>query len=240
MDHENVVKVLQRNFRYFVEMFPDKRPFFISLLGSQNYHLDDEKSDIDCRLVFIPSLKDLVFNECKSKTIDTNDGILSIMSIQDFFFCLKKQNFNMVESIYSQYIFCNDYYQDEFQKLKNNREAISHYNIEASAKNLFGCIGQQLKLLEKSDFSNEKDSKTLASAMRLINLLEFYLKDHTYDECIFNSSDPSFIKQVKRGMFTKSELRQYFYESKIVLRELDDLFQELKPTLDVRNNLTSY
>lgn len=33
---------------------------YIGLYGSQNYNLDDELSDIDCKAIILPSLHDMV------------------------------------------------------------------------------------------------------------------------------------------------------------------------------------
>lgn len=47
---------------------------YIGLYGSQNYNLDDEQSDIDCKAIILPTLHDIIFRKTTSKVIECENG----------------------------------------------------------------------------------------------------------------------------------------------------------------------
>mgnify|MGYP003297326578 CR=1 FL=1 len=60
---EKIMKRLQEHYDEALEHFPENRIVGIFLQGSQNYGLDYEGSDIDTKLIVVPSLEDIVLNK---------------------------------------------------------------------------------------------------------------------------------------------------------------------------------
>lgn len=54
--------------------FSDNQIAFLALQGSQNYNLDTTFSDIDTKLILLPSLNDLIFNKKAVSTTHVRDN----------------------------------------------------------------------------------------------------------------------------------------------------------------------
>ena len=73
--------------------------FFISSVGSMNYSLDDNNSDVDSKLVLIPSMYEIIHSESMvSREKDVSrafyHGICSVYDMRKYFSYLLKQNPN--------------------------------------------------------------------------------------------------------------------------------------------------
>jgi predicted nucleotidyltransferase len=69
---------------------------YIGLYGSQNYNLQDKKSDIDAKAIVIPSLKEIVFKQNISRIEKFPEGQVDVKDITTFYSVIKKGNFNYI------------------------------------------------------------------------------------------------------------------------------------------------
>ncbi len=83
--------------------------FVIALQGSQNYHMDDEHSDIDTKVLAIPNMEDLIFNKkpISHTLIMENEEHVDCKDIRLYFNTFRKQNINFVEILFSDYVIVN-------------------------------------------------------------------------------------------------------------------------------------
>ena len=70
---ETIMKRLQEQYNEALEYFPETRIVGIFLQGSQNYLLDYENSDIDSKLVVLPSFEDICNEEEEMKNKFQNE-----------------------------------------------------------------------------------------------------------------------------------------------------------------------
>lgn len=84
--------------------------------GSQNYNLDYEGSDIDTKAIMLPSFSDFVLNAKPLSTthIMENNEHVDFKDIRLMFDCIKKQNVNFVEILFTPYSIINPEYADPF------------------------------------------------------------------------------------------------------------------------------
>ena len=97
---------------------------YIGLYGSQNYNLDDEKSDIHARAIVMPSLHDIVFRRVISKTIECEKGNIDVKDLLTFYDVIKKGNFSYIESIQTKYSIGDKYIKNLFSKVKLNKKSV--------------------------------------------------------------------------------------------------------------------
>lgn len=97
---------------------------YIGLYGSQNYNLDDEKSDIDAKAIVMPSLHDIVFRRVISKTIECEKGNIDVKDLLTFYDVIKKGNFSYIESIQTKYSIGDKYIKNLFSKVKLNKKSV--------------------------------------------------------------------------------------------------------------------
>ena len=75
------------------------------LQGSQNYKLDYESSDIDTKAIVLPSFSDFVLTHKPVSTthVMENDEHVDFKDIRLMFECIRKQNVNFIEILFTPY-----------------------------------------------------------------------------------------------------------------------------------------
>lgn len=97
----------------------EKHPEWVGIFlqGSQNYKLDYEGSDVDSKLIVLPSFEDFVLNRkpYSYTHIMENDEHVDVKDIRLMFDCFRKQNINFVEILFTKYRILNPKYASLFQ-----------------------------------------------------------------------------------------------------------------------------
>ena len=174
----NYQKILERLNRRkdYIELNRKCKVVFVGLFGSQNYGLDDNDSDIDCVVVTMPSLDDLISGKTDVKTLtqsefssdSSDDGQVKLMDIRDFAKQLAKGSFVNLEALFSDYVIVDDSFRDFY----NVRNKIYDRYIWHYQNAVYGAIHHILNYYEMNACSNEenKQSKRMYEALRLKNL----------------------------------------------------------------------
>ena len=192
--------------------------FFISSVGSMNYSLDDEHSDIDSKLVLIPSMYYIIHSESMvSREQDVSrafySGICSIYDMRKYFSYLLKQNPNFIETLFAKGTLVNPKYKEEFEELRSIREEIAYCD---PARTISSLRGMMVREFNKVMASNGKDSKAAYHYLRLCSMLSDFYRGLPYKE-ILSVGDGPFgelilkIKQGKQDPKRVEELCQKFY-----------------------------
>lgn len=125
-------KIMARMREHLVPVLEHCRGGWVGLFlqGSQNYNLDYEGSDIDTKAIMLPSFSDFVLNAKPLSTthIMENNEHVDFKDIRLMFDCIKKQNVNFVEILFTPYSIINSEYADLFQPVLDAREEIARYN----------------------------------------------------------------------------------------------------------------
>lgn len=112
-------KIMARMREHLVPVLEHCRGGWVGLFlqGSQNYNLDYEGSDIDTKAIMLPSFSDFVLNAKPLSTthIMENNEHVDFKDIRLMFDCIKKQNVNFVEILFTPYSIINPEYADLFQ-----------------------------------------------------------------------------------------------------------------------------
>lgn len=186
------------------------------LQGSQNYNLDYEGSDIDTKVIVLPSFTDFVLNRKPISTthIMENNEHLDFKDIRLMFDCIKKQNVNFVEILFTRYMILNPKYEDLFQSVLDAREDIAHYNNYAGVNCLVGMALEKQKAMEHPyPATMDKierfgyDPKQLHHALRMREFMTRYLAGVPYEDCLI-SAQHDYLMDVKRGCCTLEQARE--------------------------------
>lgn len=133
-----------------LKYFPVKQIAVLALQGSQNYNLDTPDSDIDTKLIVIPTFKDICLN-CKpvstTHILDNNEH-LDAKDVRLYINCFEKQNLNFLEILFTPYKIVNPQYADEWGKLVLNREDIAHMNPYRAIKSMKGIAMEKYHAME--------------------------------------------------------------------------------------------
>ena len=190
-DKNKIMSRLQENYDTVVSQGYEIVGVFLQ--GSQNYKLEYEGSDIDCKAVVLPKFNDFVLN---NKMISTtlvleNNEHIDLKDIRLMFDCFKKQNINFVEILFTEYKILNPKYEAFWQKLIDNNEAIAHYNNYVAINCMAGMALEKYKALEHPYPATidkiEKygyDGKQLHHLLRLKEFMQNYVDGIAYSKCL--------------------------------------------------------
>lgn len=248
-----IVQGLMRHIEEFEKCYPNLEMFVLALQGSQNYGLDlytDEyKSDIDTKVLVIPSLEDVVMNKKPISTthVLSNNEHLDIKDIRLYFDNFKKQNINFIEILFSPYYIVNPKYRDLWKELVVDRELIAHYNTNQALRCMSGMSMEKRKALchpypslidkiEKYGY----DGKQLHHIIRMNDFIYAYTHNKLYKECLTYLPHKELMMEAKLNKFSLEEALELaeFFDNQtkemkdFYLKELEEINQDALNTLN--------
>ena len=161
------------------------RPIYIALQGSQNYNLETENSDIDSKVITLPSLSQIIKNGKPTSFthVRDNNEHIDMKDVRLMFDCFKKQNINFIEILFTDYYFVmNDKYKSLLEELRNHAEEIAVLNPYRAIKCMKGMAFEKYNALchpypAKIDIINKYgyDGKQLHHLLRIKYFLDDYI-----------------------------------------------------------------
>lgn len=167
--------------------------FVIASNGSMNYNLDTPDSDIDSKLLTIPSLKQLINDDRNNYLHEMSDNgeHVEVKDIAIYMKTILKQNINFVETLFAKGVIVNPKYQDEWDKLVRYREKIARYDEEHAIKCMVGMMEQKRKdMVTPTPGRMESfnkigyDAKSFYHLFRLFKFLDDYVYGLDYEYCL--------------------------------------------------------
>lgn len=216
-DDQWIMSKLQEHYDEALEHFPEDRIVCLILQGSQNYGLDVENSDIDTKLIVTPTFEDIAMNKKPISTthIRENDEHIDFKDIRLYIQTFRKQNLNFLEILYSPYKIVNPLYEEQWNRLIEANEDITHYNPFRAIKSMKGIAMEKWHAMEhrypsKAEFIDKYgfDCKQLHHLLRVEEYIERYINGESYADCLM-SKQPEYLKAVKQhGYCTLDEARE--------------------------------
>lgn len=152
---EDNIKDILNHYKKILEL-KGYKVIYIGLYGSQNYNVDDEKSDIDAKAIVLPTLSQIIHRKPVSAVYETEFGAIDYKDIITFNDVIRKGNFSYIEAIQSKYRIGDLETIDRlFGKIKVNfksilggmlekRKALTHeYPSKTKEFEQFGCDPKQ-------------------------------------------------------------------------------------------------
>lgn len=179
--------------------------FMIAVNGSYNYNMDTPQSDIDSKLLVIPSLEQLVNGKSLNylHCMSDNGEHVEVKDIRHYFATMLKQNINFVETLYAQVWIVNPVYMRLFHYLFEMRDVISGCNPIATIHCIQGTAYQKYKQMLQSsparaaDIENYGfDRKSLHHLVRCVFFGEYYMEGTSYQECLQNNDVPNIRRMI--------------------------------------------
>lgn len=229
LNREPILKRLQEHWNYAVRQGIDPdRIVGIFLYGSQNYGFANWDSDVDSKLIVVPSFEDMCLkSEWLSKELHLEDEHIEVKDIRELRNMFLKQNINFIEILYTDYFILNPKYEKLWKTyFVNNREAISHCDRYKALKSISGQLIHTLR-------QGPSDNKKLHNAHRLYYFLENYLNNKVYLDCIHPEGESyEFLRDLKFGL---NKLSQSEEDKLVDAAELEQKVKDLTamyPELD--------
>lgn len=189
---------LLNHYNEAVELYGSDKVLGVWLQGSQNYKLDYDGSDVDTKCLIIPSLDDIVLNHKPVSTthVMPNEAHLDLKDVRNYFDCFRKQNINFVEILFTDYFIINKDFQEEWNTLRFNREAIARYCPYKAIKSMKGVAMEKYTALERpypcqaeeiAEFGWSR--KQFHHLLRIEYFIEQYIKGELYEKCLVPPED---------------------------------------------------
>ena len=189
----------------------EKDWFVLCLQGSQNYGISDEESDIDSKMLILPSFKDIVLNTKPiSHTLEMPDNQehVDVKDTREYFKIFRKSNINFVEILFTDYWVVNHNYSDLWLELRNRAEELARINPYAAVSCMKGMASEKLHALcheypSRMDYINKfgYDPKQLSHLLRIKYFIAEYVKGEKYINCIRPQDEEfkNYLLEVKRN-----------------------------------------
>lgn len=188
---------MEEHFDEALTLFPEDRIVGLFLQGSQNYGLDLPTSDVDTKLIVVPTFKDIALNRKPVSTthIRANDEHIDLKDIRLYIETFRKQNLNFLEILFTDYFSVNPLYVEQWARLVEAREQIARMNPYRAVKSMKGVAMEKfhamehpyptkLDLIEKYGF----DGKQVHHLIRVDDYLTRYIAGESYKSCLTPTS----------------------------------------------------
>lgn len=212
---EWIMARLNEHYDEALALFPKERILGIFYQGSGNYGLDVENSDVDTKLIVLPTIDEIVFNKKPISTthIRENDEHIDLKDVRLYFNTFYKQNLNFLEILFTSYFIINPEYEDLWSKLVYHNEDVARMNPLRGLKSMKGIALEKYHAMEHKYPSKvevlEKfgyDPKQLHHLIRVYEYIERYIKGEPYKNCLISKKSEE-LKKVKNGCYSLSEAR---------------------------------
>lgn len=190
---EYIMNGIKRHYNKAVELYGESRIVGVFCQGSPNYGLDYEGSDIDSKLIIVPSIDDIIFNRKPVSTthILENEEHLDAKDIRLYIQTFRKQNLNFLEILFTEFKIVNPQYAKWWDVLVEHREEIARYNEFQAIKSMKGIAMEKyhamkhpypskLAIIEDHGY----DGKQVHHLIRVEDYIERYILGESYESCL--------------------------------------------------------
>ncbi len=188
-----IFKGLDDHYKEALEIFDRDQIVGLFLQGSQNYGLDLPTSDIDTKLIVVPSFRDIVLDTRPISTthVRANQEHIDFKDIRLYMETFYKQNLNFLEILFTDYFIIPFDYYKSWNILVEHREEIARMNPYRAVKSMQGIAKEKYHAMEhrypsKADIIDAYgyDGKQVHHLLRVDDYLDRYIKGEAYKDCL--------------------------------------------------------
>lgn len=235
MEKQQIFKTLGQ----YKKILEDKgyQVIYIGLYGSQNYNLDDEFSDIDCKAIILPSLHDIIFRKTTSKVVKCDKGEIDIKDLITFYEVIRKGNFSYIESIDTEYSIGDKYIKELFKQIRPNFKSFLGAMYE-KRKALTHEYPSKHEEFEKWGF----DPKQHHHIERLNDLLTIDTKNNDNSSyLVYDGALRNFMIDIKRNKYNYTKEQVEECDDRIIEHAKQLIPEDYKyEPIDLSNEMSNY
>lgn len=235
---------VQDHYNESLNYFPENQIVICALQGSQNYGLDYEGSDVDTKLIVVPSFKDICLNKKPVSTthIRPNEEHTDWKDIRLYMETFRKQNLNFLEILFTDFYIINPIYKKEWDRLVEAREFITRMNVYRAVKSMKGIAMEKYHAMEhrypaKIDIIDKYgyDGKQVSHLIRVYDYLRRYIAGESYEDCLRPSPDlvPRIMDYKMLDRIPLEEARAEALHYKALVEDLADKFCDGKEDYEI-------
>lgn len=212
--------------------------------GSGNYGVDTPASDVDTKMIVVPSFKDVALNKKAVSTthVRPNNAHTDWKDIRLMLQTFRKQNLNFLEILFTNYKIQNPLYSEQWDRLVKEREAVARYSPYAAIKSMKGIAMEKyhameheypakLEILAKWGY----DGKQLHHLLRVEEYIQRYISGESYEDCLL-TRQPEYliaVKDYEHPLYTLDEARKIADKAILHVTTMAEKFLEGKDPKEV-------
>ena len=214
----DILTRLKDHYNESLETFTDNQIVGLFLQGSQNYELDLPGSDIDTKLIVVPSFKEIALARKPVSTthLRANEEHIDFKDIRLYMETFRKQNLNFLEILFTPFTMINSMYFDQWDRLIEERESIARMNPWRAVKSMKGIALEKYHAMEHAYPSKVDvlaqygyDPKQLHHLVRVDNYLTRYIAGESYEDCLIpDEVMKGFLLDLKKGKWPLEKARE--------------------------------
>lgn len=229
-----VLKRVQDHYNEARQHFTKDQIVGCFLQGSQNYGLELPDSDVDTKLIVLPSFRDIAL---ASKPISTtyirdNQEHTDWKDIRLYMETFRKQNLNFLEILFTDYKIIHPDYKPYWDILVTHREGIARMNPYRAVKSMQGIAKEKYHAMEhrypaKAEIIDKYgyDGKQVHHLMRVDDYLERYIAGEKYEDCL-RPTPSKRPRMMEYKMLDKISLEEAREEAAAVLAHVDAMAEK--------------
>ena len=227
---EDVMDKVIEHYEEALEYFSMDQIVGCFLQGSQNYELDLPGSDVDTKLIIVPTFKDIALNRKPVSTthIRANEEHIDFKDIRLYMETFRKQNLNFLEILFTPYHCGHPDYWSEWTRLIDARERIARMNPWRAVKAMKGVALEKYHAMEHEYPSKMEilakygyDGKQTHHLLRIEDYLERYIAGENYEKCLIPTpSKRNHLLDYKKQLIPLDEARK---EAKNALEHISNI-----------------
>ena len=206
-----------------IELSDSTELAFCSVVGSWNYGLAGENSDVDFKVTYLPSFRHFYDNKFPKMNVVGKDVDFTVAPFNQYVEHILKGNINFFEVLYTDDPWFHTKY-DEVHVIKVILRAMIPMNAVRMRNACMGTAAQKMKGLHKYSIDNKDmeekfgyNLKEAAHAVRQLGfLVNFMVKAGNVE--LRDHELMNHVKMIKRGQYTESMVVE-LYENTVKLLE---------------------
>lgn len=199
---------------------------FSALYGSQNYDLATAESDVDVKVAFLPSTRDLLLSgKRQAMTLTKNgstDNTVLAKDLRDVFNEFYKQNLNFLEVLATPYFVVEPPYAEMMNELRKRSNEVARYY----ERGFYLCTCGLFNKLDTDFQKGRVDKKKFTFGLYLRDFMNKYSNGVEFKDC-FESENKNFYISVRLAdsdnfverYNCKGDYHELWYEARADMRE---------------------
>ena len=197
----------------------------VSAFGSYNYNLNFETSDMDFKLVYVPTLEDLLNQRKQSEIVNLgNIGDCELIALPYFINCLKMFDLCKFEVLFAQYISVEEKHAKLFEDIKECAKLMIMNNKLSFADSVLTTSDKIYKTFINNKL-NVYNAKKAYNIPRLKLLLNSVIFADTYELTVdVSTEEGNEIKSMKLGNVERDDVRII---TEVIIKRIEEMKQDL-------------
>lgn len=215
---EKVMARINEHAEYVDKHIPfNYKRLFTVLVGSQNYGLSNENSDVDTYSFVIPELEPMMFDSRYSNQFFLGEEHATVHDFRVFGDLKRFSSFSLLEVLFSDYVNVSPRGENLYNYLRSRREDFAHYNMRHTVLSMCGAFNHL-----KKDISEDKNNsgKKMSQAFRIYYTLAKYCQGFSYEKSLNLTEHRTTYFLLKEDVDV--DVRKKFYNS--LGKRVDELF----------------